>query len=143
MALWDQMNELNPKVALAPAAAVVDNTAQVCNIIDIAGYESLTYLIITGVEADVDATFTVSIQEGDAANLSDAATVASTDLIGTTALASFLFSDDNKCFKLGYKGTKRYTRLTITPAANAGNLFVAVIALLGKPHNAPTANPPN
>lgn len=141
--MYDLMNNINIKPVIVPVAiALVDNTAQVGSIIDRQGYESVTYAIVTGILADVDATFAVLLQEGDAANLSDATTVASIDLIGTIALASFDFSADGVCRKLGYKGGKRYTRLTITPSANTGNAPLAAIAILGMPLSAPTANPP-
>lgn len=138
----DMFNQVTPKRALSPVS-VADNTAQVCQIIDRKDFESLTYLIAAGSLADADATFTVLLEEGDDSGLSDAAAVADADLLGTEALASFIFSDDNKCFKLGYRGSKRYTRLTITPAANASAAVLAVIALLGDPQSsAPTVNPP-
>jgi len=138
----DMFNQVTPKRALSPVS-VADNTAQVCQIIDRKDFESLTYLIAAGSLADADATFTVLLEEGDDSGLSDAAAVADADLLGTEALASFIFSDDNKCFKLGYRGSKRYTRMTITPAANASAAVLAVIALLGHPQSsAPTANPP-
>ncbi|CAO99360.1 hypothetical protein D9623_33645 (plasmid) [Azospirillum brasilense] len=138
----DMMTHCTPKRCISPAAATTDNTAWVGQIIDIQGYDSLTYLIETGSLADADATFTVLLEESDASDMSGAAAVADVDLLGTEALASFTFADDNKCFKLGYVGNKRYTRLTITPANNSGNAFVAAIALLGHPAQRPTANPP-
>lgn len=137
----DLMNQINVKRVISPVS-VADNTAQVGQIIDRQGFESLTYLIATGSIADVDATFAVTLQEGNVSNLSDATTVAAADLVGTTALASFLFSDDDKCFKLGYIGAKRYTRLTITPTNNASAAVVAAVAVLGHPAVAPTVNPP-
>lgn len=139
----DLMNEIHPVPVLQPKAAVTDNTAYVGAIVDITGYSSLTYLIHSGTNTDTNATFTVLLEEGDDSGLSDAAAVADADLIGTEALASFTFVDDNECFKLGYKGSKRYTRLTVTPAGNdAGNHFVSAMALLGHPNRSPTANPP-
>lgn len=138
----DMMTCCTPKRVISPAAATTDNTAWVGQIIDIQGYDSLTYLIETGSLADADATFTVLLEESDASDMSGAAAVADVDLLGTEALASFTFADDNKCFKLGYVGNKRYTRLTVTPANNSGNAFVAAIALLGHPAQRPTANPP-
>lgn len=138
----DLHNNINVKRVISPVA-LADNTAQVGQIIDRQGYESLEYIIATGNLPDADATFTVLLEEGDAANMSDAAAVADKDLLGTEALASFTFADDNKVFKLGYKGVKRYTRLTLTPAnLAAGAELVCVIAVLGDPANAPTANPP-
>lgn len=137
----DLMNRIDVKRVISPVS-VADNTAQVGQIIDRKGYQSLTYLIATGSLADADATFAVTMDEGDAANLSDASAVAAADLIGTTALAAFVFSDDDKCRKIGYKGAKRYTRLTITPSANASAALISAVAVLGSPAASPTANPP-
>lgn len=137
----DLHNNIAPKRVLSPAS-VSDNTAQVGQIIDRQGFKALEYVILTGSLADADATFTVLLEEGDASNLSDAAAVADADLLGTEALASFTFAADDKVFKLGYKGHKRYTRLTITPAANASAALLAAVAILGDPQLAPTANPP-
>jgi hypothetical protein len=140
----DHFNIINPKVGYAPlAAAVADNTAMATGWIDRQGYDSVTFVIMTGVLADADATFAVSIQDADAADQSDAAAVDASNLLGTTALASFTFANDGACFKLGYVGNKRYSKLTITPANNAGNAPLAVLALLGDPDIAPTPNPPN
>ena len=124
--------------AAIPPGSVSDNTAQVSNIIDKKGYNSVTFVIATGSLADADATFTVLVEEGNAANLSDAAAAADADLLGTEAGASFVFSDDNKTRKIGYTGTKRYVRLTITPASNASAALMSAVAILGHPQNAPT-----
>jgi hypothetical protein len=138
----DHMNNADYKRVLSPAAAVTDNTAQVGQIIDVRGFDSLTYIILTGSLADADATFTTLLEESDASDMSGANAVADDDLIGTEALASFTFAADNKVFKLGYRGSKRYTRLTITPANNSGNVFLAAVAELAHPSRAPTLNPP-
>lgn len=137
----DLHNNIHVKRAISPVS-VADTTAQVGEIIDRQGYDSLEYLIAIGSVADADATFTVLLEEGDAANLSDAAAVADADLLGTEALAGFQFDDDNEVRKLGYKGNKRYTRLTITPVANASAALLSAVAVLGHPASAPTANPP-
>ena len=138
----DLMNSIHPVRAISPAAAVTDNTAIESEIVDTLGHDSLTLVILTGALADVDATFTTLVEHGDAANLSDAAAVPDEQLVGTEALASFTFADDNETRKIGYVGNKRYVRLTVTPAANTGNAFVAAVAVLGHPHQAPTPNPP-
>lgn len=137
----DLHNNIAPKRVISPVS-VADNTAQVGQIIDRQGFQALEYVILTGSLSDADATFTVLLEEGDASNLSDAAAVADADLLGTEALASFTFAADDKVFKLGYNGNKRYTRLTITPAANASAALLAAVAILGDPQLAPTANPP-
>lgn len=137
----DLASNIDVKRVISPQS-VADNTALVGQIIDKQNYGSLTYLIATGSLADADATFTVLVEEGAAANLSDATAIADIDLVGTEALASFVFSDDNKCFKLGDVGNKRYSRMTITPANNASAALISVVALLGHPKFVPTANPP-
>lgn len=137
----DLHNNINVKRVISPVS-VSDNTAQVGQIIDHQGFDALEYVIATGSLADADATFTVLLEDGDAANLSDAAAVADAFLLGTEALASFNYGDDDKVFKLGYKGNKRYTRLTITPANNASAAVISAVAVLGEPSVAPTANPP-
>lgn len=138
----DQMNYIHPLRSIAPVAAVADNTAYVSEIVDVKGFDALTFVIVTGSLADADATFTVLIEDGDAADLSDNVAVADAHLVGTEALAGFTFAADNKTRKIGYIGKKRYVRMTITPANNSGNVFLAAIAILGLPAIWPTANPP-
>ena len=137
----DLLNNIHTKRVLSPAS-VADTTAQVGQIIDRQGFDSLTYVILTGSLADVDATFTVLLEESDDAAMGSATAVADADLLGTEALAGFQFDDDNETRKLGYLGIKRYTRLTITPVANASAALLAAVAVLGHPSILPTANPP-
>ena len=138
---FDLMNSVHPVRAISPVS-VADNTAQVSQIIDMQSHASLTFVILTGSIADADAAFTALVEHGDQANLSDAAAVPDAELLGTEALASFTFSDDDETRKIGYVGSKRYVRLTVTPASNASAALIAAVALLGHPHVAPTANPP-
>lgn len=136
----DLMNNIH-----VPGAAVVtvsDNTPVVSPIVSMQGYDSLTWLIGAGTLADADATFAVLVEEGDDPALSDAAAVADADLIGTEALAGFTFAADGKARKIGYKGSKLYSRCTVTPAANTGSAPIAIIPVLGHPAQVPTANPP-
>ncbi|HTE35784.1 MAG TPA: hypothetical protein VK630_04500 [Reyranella sp.] len=120
---------------------MTDNAAQVSSIIDLANAQGCELCLIPGTDADVDAVFNVTIDEGDVANLSDAAPVAAGQLIGTLAQGSWTFADDNKPRKIGYNGTKRYIRATVTPVGNAGNLFLAGVAVVFMKIG-PTANPP-
>jgi hypothetical protein len=129
-------------VIVPAATALADNTAQVGAIVNHLGFAGAEYVIITGNLADAGATFTVSLEEGNDSGLSDAAAVNDVDLLGTKALASFTEASDGKCFKLGYRGIKQYTRLTITPAGNASAAPLAALCHLGIPDRAPTANPP-
>jgi len=137
----DLLNAINLKCVLSPAS-VADNTAQVGQIIDRLGFDSVTYAILTGAIADADATFTVLLEESDDSGMSGAVAVADADLLGTEALAGWQFDDDNECRKLGYIGGKRYTRMTITPVGNGSAAVFGAMAILGHPVYQPTANPP-
>jgi hypothetical protein len=139
----DLLNNIHPVPAIPPGAAVTDNTPIVSSIIDRLGFNSLAILIAMGDLADTNATFAVTMEHGDEANLSDTAAVPAELLSGTLALAGFTYTHDNKTRKVGYVGGKRYVRLTITPAGNTGNAFVSAVAVLGHPASAPTANPPS
>ncbi|WP_230781562.1 hypothetical protein [Sphingomonas sp. Leaf37] len=138
----DLSNIVHPVVAIAPAAPITDNTVLTSNIIDKAGYESLVFLILLGTLAAAAATFAVTVEHGDAADLSDAAAVPAANLTGTLAQASFDQAADNKSRKIGYTGAKRYVRLKITPAGNNAAAPISALALLGDGRFIPTPNPP-
>lgn len=142
MAVRDLMNSIHPVVAIAPVV-VTDGTAQVSSVIDTRGYESLTFVVLTGTLADTDATWAVTVKEGDTDTQGDHTAVADAELIGTEALAGFTFAADDACRKIGYSGTKRYVSIEIDDVtANSGNAPMAVLAILGHPALAPTDNPP-
>lgn len=143
MASQDLHNNIHTVPLIAPVAARTDNTAIVSSIIDTAGYESAELVIVTGTNTDANATFAVLVEDGNNSGLSDNNPVDDAFLLGTEALAGFTFSDDVECRKIGYLGRKRYLRVTVTPTGNdSGNIFIAGVAVLGHPRNAPTANPP-
>ncbi len=142
MASRDLMNNLHLVPAIPPGAPVADTTPLVSDVIDTIGYEGVMFAVLTGDLADADASFGVLVEAGEAADLADAAPVPDSELTGTEALAGFTFGDDNAARKIGYVGRRRYVRLTVTPANNTANAFVAAIAVLGHPAWAPTPNPP-
>lgn len=135
----EMFNNINIKRVISPVS-VADNTAAVGQVIDHQGISDALYVIATGTLGDAGAEFTTLLEESDASG-SGFSAVADADLLGTEALASFIQSDDDKCFKLGYKGIKRYTRLTITPTNNATASLIAAVCVL-RPQIRPTANPP-
>lgn len=122
----DMHNCIKWSRGLSPVAAGTDNTAYVSQIVDTANFDATEFLLLIGANTDADATFTVLVEDGNAANLSDNAAVADAYLLGTEAAASFDYSNDNETRKIGYIGPKRYVRVTITPANNgAGNIYMA------------------
>jgi hypothetical protein len=139
----DMMNNIHTVPLIAPVAARTDNTAVVSSIIDLKGYDSATFVIVTGTNTDANATFAVLVEHDDDSGLATAAAVADAELVGTEALAGFTFADDAETRKIGYVGSKRYVRVTVTPSGNdSGNIFLAGIAILGHPYQRATANPP-
>lgn len=124
----DLHNNIKTSRAISPVS-VADNTPLVSQILDTANFNANELLIATGSIADADATFTVLIEESDNSDLSSGNAVADADLLGTEAQASFQFDDDNETRKIGYIGSKRYIRATITPANNASAALISAIWL--------------
>jgi hypothetical protein len=139
MASQDIHNNLHFVPLIVPVAARIDNTPIVSSIIDTLGYDAVSLALITGTNTDTNATFNVLVEDGDNSSLSDAAAVPDAQLLGLESVAGFTFADDNECRKIGYVGIKRYVRMTVTPVGNdAGNIFIAGVAVLGHPRRAPT-----
>ncbi len=126
----DLHNNIQPLSMIDPVNAGSGNTPIVSHIIDRAEAQAVEIIIQTGSLSDADATFTVLVEDGNSSTLTDNATVDPTLLLGTVTGASFIFSDDNKVAKIGYIGSKRYVRLTITPAANTGDVYLSAVAVL-------------
>jgi hypothetical protein len=145
----DLMSNIQVRRAISPAASLLDNTPIVSQVIDRQGFFSLGFAILIGAVPDADATYTVLVEHGDAANLSDAAAVPDAELIGSDpnsvtapeAQAGFTFASDDQVRKIGYRGSRRYVRLTITPAANTGATLIAAVALLGNAEVKPVVQP--
>lgn len=132
----DLHNNIDVRRVISPVS-VSDDTAQVGEIIDHQGFDAAEYLIATGSIGDANATFAALLEESDNSDLSSGNAVADADLIGTEALAGFQYDDDNETRKLGYKGNKRYTRLTITPSGNGSAALLAAVCVLGAPSQVP------
>ena len=137
----DLFNGINIKRGISPYDHATGDAAVTTEIIDMQGVAALTFVIATGSLADADATFTVLVQESNDSGMADATAVADANLLGTEVLAGFAFGDDNKCFKIGYKGIMRYVTLTVTPANNTGAALLSVVAIT-VPQLRPAANPP-
>lgn len=130
-----------------PPQSVADNTPVLSSIIDMQGFDEASFLIGTGTVGDPNATFAVLMEHGDAANLSDAAAVPDEELISQDlavapeTAAGFQFDDDNEVRKIGYRGPKRYARLTVTPSNNDSSpalaAFVTALAVLERASSLP------
>lgn len=108
----------NILVVAALAPAVYAATKSDSGVIDLQGAGSVVLAINTGAIAGAG-DFAISLQHGDAANLSDAETVAAADLIGTLPATLAAAS----VYQVGYRGAKRYVRAVITQ--NGGTSIAA------------------
>ena len=106
--------------AAAPASPVI---------IDTAGYESLEFIICTGT---ITVGGAVTLDHGDASDLSDSAAVGSEETLGSITLTA---TDDDRSFKIGYIGKRRYVRLNFATAIRTG---LTAVAVLGTAHTQPT-----
>lgn len=120
----DLHNNVQYKQGIAPIAAVTNNTAYTSAILDTAGFENNEFIGVFGSVADADVAFTVLVEDGNDSGLSDNGAVADEFLLGVEAMG-LNYDSDNKTFKIGYTGQKRYLRVTVTPANNTGNIFLA------------------
>ena len=131
---FDIHNEVLQKPAFNPATINSDTTTTGA-IIDTQGFEALEFVMQAGTISA--GTFTPLIEESDAADLSGSNAVADADLLGTEAAAAL--SASNTAKRVGYRGDKRYVRLSIVSASSA-NGVVGALAILGKPMLAKTAS---
>lgn len=134
MSKHDIHNGLLARVALNTAAITSNTTTNGTNIIDTQGYSGLEFLMTVG--ARTDGTFSMTIQHGDASDLSDATTVDASDLLGTTAQTAANTAQTQK--RIGYVGNKRYVRANVVSTSVTSGATVGVAALLGRPTVGPT-----
>jgi hypothetical protein len=137
MQITDLHHNLKISPAIDPAAIIAGNATKTSATIDRQGFDSLEFAIYSGVLTD--ASYTTTLYEGDAADMSDEAAAADSDLLGTEALASFALADDSTVKKIGYTGIKRYVRIKVVQADATTGGFLSAIAIQGNPHNAPVA----
>jgi hypothetical protein len=115
-------------------------------VIDTQGYESLAFTINVGDFATFDGTnnLTITVQEGDASNLSDAANIATTDYLDARNEAGAAWdrllngsTEDEQAYIIGVAvNTKRYKRIVVTEAGTV-SVPISATAILGHPRHAP------
>jgi len=139
MAVKDIRSDLLAKSAFDVQAISTDTTTTGA-IIDTADFDSgVMFTLICS--AYTDGTYTPLIEEGDAANLSDASAVADANLVGTEAGAalSAASAEGANLNTIGVVGTKRYIRLSIVSTSTSSGATVGAI-FHGCPEILPDAN---
>lgn len=145
----DGTNTMLLKLGIPPGI-YADDTPLVTPILDTQGWESVEAFIATGTLADSNATFVVSIEDGNDPALADAAAVVDQYLVSQSdgfppeVAAGFTAGDnDNEVRKIEVLSRKRFVRKTITPSGNTGNAFIGSIWRLTSPGQALVAQTPS
>lgn len=133
MAVRDLHNNIFAERALNMAAITTDTTT-VGNVIDMQGYDSVEFILETGVITDGD--YELILTEADTSGGSYTA-VADIDLLGTEP-AFAADTDDQKLGRVGYVGSKQFLKATILSDNTSTGGTVAVLAIKGNKNDAPT-----
>lgn len=134
--MHDLKNNIKVVQAVAPAALTKDT---VSGAIDLAGYESAAVIMDVGVITD--GKWGLEISECDTADGQFAA-VDGADLIGQepTGLEPGTGKGSGTAPAVGYKGFKRYLKVTVKEeAASTTGAVIGSVVILGHPAHAPVA----
>lgn len=115
-------------------AAISSNTTTAGIIIDTQGYESLEFIVFSG--ARTDGSYLPLIEESDASDLSGSNAVDDEDLLGTEVAATIAAANTVK--RIGYRGGKRYVRLSLVSTSVTTGATLGAVAVLGKAMVRPT-----
>ena len=126
----DLFSNVRVAAALAPA---VQSSATTTAALDLRDFGSVVYAVETGVIAG-SGDFGVKLQHSDTTETGDFVDVPAA-LVASNAPATL---EASSAYKLGYKGTKRYTRLALTKAGGT-SIAAGATAILGQPKLAPVA----
>ena len=109
--------------------------------VDVQDYDACTIMVVnnTITDAGTAAGFTLAVQHGDDETAAGAAAIETTDAVdGAISISVTDDSADNSIAGgIGYKGSKRYVRVNAVGTTGT-DADVSVIAVLNKPHRAPT-----
>ena len=125
---FDLHSKIKVASVITPTAGAAAGASVVGSIIDTLGFESFEYAIHSG--TITTGSFSVTLEEGNVSNLSDATAVPAANLLG--ASPTFVVTDDNQVRRVGIIGKKRYQRLTLVGASTPVGAF-SVVAVLGNP----------
>lgn len=124
----DLQHNIRADLALAPAvqAAAIAGSA-----IDLLGFEGAAIIVNTGTIAG-DGDFGAKLQESDTTTSGDF-TDADASVVESDAPATL---EASSTYKLGYRGFKRYIRVSLTKASGT-SIAAGAVAVLGHAHRRP------
>ena len=114
---------------LALDAAISTDTTTAGAIFDTRDYDMGVYFGLCAT-AYTDGTYTLKIEDGDNVALSDAAVVATTQLVyGTLPVVSAITADGEAFYTEGVHSTKRYVRASVVSTSTTTGAQVLVVCL--------------
>lgn len=129
----DLKNNISAVQSLAPAEQTgpVDGAAA-----DLANYTSAMVVIDAGTATGTTPSFTFEVQESDTSTPGDFTAVADADLDGTEPVITT--ANDAAVYEIGYRGRRRYLRVTIEAASGTTPVLpCTALVLRGSPRVAP------
>jgi len=133
----DLHNIIKPVRVLSPAAAGTTGT-KTGQIVDMAGFGSVEFIIASGAQTTTGITVTPVVKSGSATNA--LTSCADTVLLGTEAEAAADLAGAagaNAVTKIGYSGKDRYVQCSLVVAGAATGIY-SVTAIKGSPRKQPT-----
>jgi len=145
MASCDLYNNINPVIAI-PMELYSDDGKTDGKVINMQGYESVVFTIITGENPVTDGDFTFELLEADLdeeTNTPGSYTPVDPDNIqGAFPEVHGTESDLDRTYKVGYVGNKQFLQLVMNAENTDVGLIICVIAVQGHPRHAPTPEQP-
>ena len=138
----DVHNKIKVVRSISPVAVGTTGTGQTGKVVDRSSYEGVELILGYGSITATNATFTVTMLEGDATGTMTS--VANADLLGTESAAGIAAgtrtsgTNKNVSKRLGYIGAKRYVQAKIVSTITAGTP-VSASFLLTDPRVMPVA----
>ena len=148
--IHSHLDAVNHSISLASATVTPTNG------VDIKGFSAIEFVIAIGAVANIanspQPSWAFKLQESDSESSGFTDVTDSNKVVVGSALSPvaapdsstgvFLTVDDaaedDKVYRIGYIGTKRYVRVVATAANTPGNTPLAIIALRGHAHQQPT-----
>jgi len=142
----DLHSNIKPVSVVDPISIAATQTAQE---VDLAGFNSAEIIWMTGLEGGTLAStlgwsVTLTHADDDGTGVAGSyANVAAADVLGVTPASGVIFlvddpAEDNKLYRCGYVGGKRFIKLLITEIGTTTGMPQALLVIKGDPLDAPT-----
>lgn len=140
---YELHNNVDTPRGINPVAVGTTGTGQTGQIVDLRGYRGVEFLVSYGAITATNATFTVTVKEGDVTGT--LTSVADIDLLGTESDAGIPQAatrvdgtNENVTKRVGYIGNKRYVQCNVVSTITAATP-ISVVPVRYGPDLAPTS----